>query len=145
VRNVLFLLWSMNIFVVVVLAILWQARRDLNRSLTSYVILLTAPYFCFLLWYDCHAGYVCLLLPAFALAPWLAEKRSWLDRRAYLLAGIFTAVSLVQFLVPRPIPFTGTKSLVLNTYLLMYTRAGIQMGMFDNLQDFAMRNHLKAP
>jgi hypothetical protein len=144
VRNVLFLLWSLNIFVVVILLVLWQARRNLHQGLTAYVVLLTAPYFCFLLWYDCHAGYVCLLLPAFACAPWLAEKQTWLNRRAYLLAGLFTVISLLQFFVPRPMAFTDMKSLVLNTYVLTYTRAGIEMGLFDNLQAFAKRNHLRA-
>jgi hypothetical protein len=82
------------------------------------------------------------LLPAFACAPWLADRRLWIESRAFVLAAVFALVSLIQFFVPRPIAFTGMTSLVLNTYLLTYTRAGIEMGMFDNLQNWSKRNHL---
>ena len=142
VRNILFTGWSLNIFIFIVLAFLWFARKQLNGTLCVFFILLTLPYFCFLLWYICHAGYICLLLPAFICAPWLAEERFWLDSRAISLAAIFGIISFLQFFVARPIPFTGPVSLVLNSYILTYTYQGIKQGMFDNLQNWASKTHL---
>jgi hypothetical protein len=143
VRNVLFLLWSMNVFVFVIIAVVWMARRHLNRPLTTFFILLTLPYFCFLLWYNCHAGYVCLLLPAFACAPWLADRPTWPGNRALALAALFGIISFVQFFGARPVYFRGISSLVENTYLFTYTNQGIKAGMFANLQQWSQWTHIK--
>jgi hypothetical protein len=136
VRYALFFVWAMNFYIVLIPLLLWQARRSLNSPLFTYLLLLTVPYACLMLWYIPHAGYICMLLPAFICAPWVAENRLWMESRGLFLASIFIVLSFLQFFVARPIPFKGTPSLVLNTYVLTYTHRGIERGMFGNYQQW---------
>ena len=136
IRYALFFIWATSVFILLVPLFLWQARRSLNLPLFTYFLLLTVPYACLMCWYIPHAGYICLLLPAFLCAPWVADNRFWMESRAPLLASIFIALSLLQFFVARPIPFRGTPSLVLDTYVLTYTHRGIEDGMFGNYQQW---------
>lgn len=144
VRNILYAVWALNLFLPAVLAFLWFARKQLHRSLSIFFLLLILPYFCMLVWYIPHAGYICLLLPVFMGVPWLGEAAFWRGSRAVSLAAIFGITSFLQFFVARPIPFTGTVSLVLNAYVLTYTHQGIKEGMFDNLRDWASRTGIDA-
>jgi hypothetical protein len=140
-RNFLFVAWSLNVYLLVILMVLWWNRATLNLPLAGYFLLLTVPYALYLLWYAPHAGYICMLLPAFICAPWIAGNPTWLNSRAILVSVIFAIAALLQFFVARPIPFTGKVSLVLNAYVLTYTRRGIALGMFDNLKNWARRIH----
>jgi hypothetical protein len=83
-----------------------------------------------------------MIVPVLICAPWLAEKRIWLESKTPLIAATFILLSVLQFFVARPIPFTGIRSLVLNCYVLTYTRGGIKQGMFDHLTAWAARTHI---
>jgi hypothetical protein len=136
IRYVLFAVWSLNIFVFIIPFFLYQVRRHLNWTLAFFFLALTLPYACFMCWYIPHAGYICLLLPAFICAPGVTDKQLWPERRIQTLATIFVLLSLIQFFVARPIPFKATPSLILNTYVLPYTHRGIERGMFGNYQQW---------
>ena len=141
-RNILFISWSLNVYLFLVLAVLWLGRRNHHVPLRTYFLYLIVPYSCFLFWYDCHAGYICMLIPAFVCAPWIVENPRGLNARAIPVAAVFGILALLQFFVARPIPFTGKISLTLNSYVLTYTRGGIALGMFDNLKGWERQYHL---
>jgi hypothetical protein len=142
VRLLIFIGWGLNVLIVVIPVTLWLSRKRIDRPLAIFFLLLSVPYFLVLVRYIPHAGYICLLLPVLLGAPLLVKKEPWTGLRAVGLCLLFLVVSLVQFFGAKPIPFRGTTSLVLNSYVLFYTYRGIQIGMFDNLTDFAKKYHI---
>jgi hypothetical protein len=141
-RLLLFIGWGLNILVIIIPVVLWLGRKQINRPLAIFFLLLTLPYFFVLIRYIPHAGYLCLLLPAIFGAALLVEKEVLPGLRVISLCLVFGGISLLQFFAARPIPFTGPTSLVLNSYLLLYTRQGIEISMFDNLTNYAKKYHI---
>jgi len=139
-RIALYAVWGLNLFLVLAAWILWKSRRQLNWDLASFFFLLTFPYMCLLLKYTPHAGYLCLVLPALICAPWVAEKRLWLESRPATVALVLAPILLAQIFLAHPTPIKGPVSLVANAYVLMYTRDAIKSSMNESLVSLAMKN-----
>jgi hypothetical protein len=142
-RSVLYLFWGLNLFLPLGAGVLWLSRRRLREDLRVFLLLLTVPYACVIARYIPQAGYICLLLPALVCAPWVAERRFWLDTRPVAVALALGAIGAAQIFLARPVATTGPVSLVSNAYCLMYTRAGIKSGMNETLRRLAEKNHVE--
>jgi hypothetical protein len=139
-RVCIYPLWGLHLFLAITAVILWKQRQYVDRALALYICLLGLPYFLVLLRYVPHAGYYCLLLPCLVSLPWVAGPMCWLPGRLMRVGLLLAILFCVQFILVRPIPVSGSVSLVGNVYMFQYTRTGIQNSMFETLSSLSVKS-----
>jgi len=133
--------YSFNIWVLFSAATILRYWHLCKRNEACFVAAVVCPYMLILLRYIPHAGYWCLVIPAMAILPWLfiPSGDTLLPRSVRVVVGTHVLVSLMAFMLLRPIATTNRLSAAANAYLLQYTRTGIKQAVFGTLSSFLVK------
>lgn len=139
-RFVAYPVYGFQLWLVLTVMMAWRGRGRWRKSELLYLVCVGGVYMAFLLRYIPHAGYYCLLAPAFILLPvCFAAAETDSGARFLRWACAFSVIALAQWFALRPITPKGLPTAIADAYFLQYSRAGIKDAMSETLSSISLR------